>query len=307
MKNLKILPRFSDGLSFVYLEHAVIERADKSVAAFTSEGRISLPASGLACLMLGPGTRVTHAAVNTLSDNGAVIVWVGEDGLRFYASGFGKTRSSSNLVRQAMLCSDPKEHGRIVRRLFEMRFGDPIPVTMSLQQIRGREGARVRDAYRAASEKSGVEWNGRNYDRDKWENSDPINRALSAANSALYAVCLAGLVSAGYSPALGFIHVGKQLSFVFDLADLYKLELVVPAAFEAASEGADDIEKRARTKFRERAHEAKLLARVITDLKALFDEGGEGSFEEDVSLPGRLWDGAGKEVEGGKRYDSFSP
>ncbi len=227
--------------------------------------------------------------------------------MRFYASGFGKTRSSANLVLQATLCSDPKEHARIVRRLFEMRFGDSIPITMSLQQIRGREGARVRDAYRAASEKSGVKWSGRNYDRGNWGNSDPINRALSAANAALYAVCLAGLVSAGYSPALGFIHVGKQLSFAFDLADLYKLELVVPAAFEAVSEGTDDVEKRARTKFRERAHEAKLLTRIMADLKTLFGGGEDERFAEDVSAPGRLWDGAGREAEGGKLYDPFSP
>ena len=140
----------------------------------------------------------------------------------------------------------------------------------------------------------------------KLRKTDPINRALSTANAALYALCLAGLVSAGYSPALGFIHVGKQLSFAFDLADLYKLDLVVPAAFEAVCEGAEDIEKRARTKFRDRAYEAKLLARIMSDLKELFGEWGDEHFAEDVSAPSRLWDGAGQEVEGGMLDDPLS-
>jgi CRISPR-associated protein Cas1 len=300
--DLKILPRFSDGLSFVYIEHAVLEREDRSVAAFTADGRISLPAAGLGCLMLGPGTRITHAAVNALADSGCTTVWVGEDGLRFYASGFGKTRSSAGLMRQAQFWADRASHEAVVRRLFERRFSERLPRSMTLQQIRGREGARVRDAYRAASDATGVPWSGRQYRRDDWAQSDPVNRALSAANAALYAVCLAGIVTAGYSPALGFIHVGKQLSFVYDLADLYKLELSVPAAFEAAAAGADRVETRARQRFRERAHAAKLLDRIMQDLRVVFAVSEDDRFDEDAALPGGLWDPEAGQVQGGVQH-----
>lgn len=301
MKNLKILPRFADGLSFLYLEHAVIEQEDRSLAAFTAEGRISLPVASIGCLMLGPGTRITHAAIKTIADAGSVVAWVGEDGLRYYAGGFGKTRSSAFLGRQASVWADPAEHDRIVRHLFELRFREKLPTSLTLQQIRGKEGARVRDAYRAASDATGVAWEGRRYHRDDWNSTDPVNRALSAANAALYAVCLAGVIAAGLSPALGFIHVGKQLSFVYDLADLYKLDLVVPAAFAAASEGSENVESRARQGFRERAHEARLLVQIMKDLKELFGE-SDDVYVNDAARPGGLWDSSGT-VEGGKQYD----
>jgi CRISPR-associated protein Cas1 len=300
--DLKILPRFSDGLSFVYLEHAVVEREDRSVAAFTTDGRISLPAAGLGCLMLGPGTRITHAALKVLADCGATAVWVGEDGLRFYATGLGKTRSSAGVMRQAQLWAYTATHRTIVRRLYERRFGERLPEAITLQQIRGREGARVRDAYRAASQATGVPWVGRSYKRDAWNRTDPVNCALSASNAALYAVCLAGIVTAGYSPALGFIHVGKQLSFVYDLADLYKLELSVPAAFEAAAEGLEGVERRARLKFRERAHAARLLDRVMEDLREIFSPRTDDRFDGDAALPGGLWDPDSGEVAGGVQH-----
>lgn len=300
--NLKVLPRFSDGLSFVYLEHAVLEREDRSVAAFTVEGRINLPAAGLACLMLGPGTRITHAAIQVLADCGCVTVWVGEDGLRFYAGGFGKTRSSSALAKQAQLWANRCTHEAVVRRMFEQRFGERLPDSLTLQQIRGKEGARVRDAYRQASEATSVPWSGRQYSRDEWQQSDPVNRALSAANAALYAVCLAGIVASGYSPALGFLHVGKQLSFVYDVADLYKLLLSVPAAFEAAAGGDTGVERRARAAFRDRAHQFKLLDRVVSDLKALFDVAPDDAFAADAAAPGGLWDPMAGQVPGGTSY-----
>jgi CRISPR-associated protein Cas1 len=252
--------------------------------------------------MLGPGTRVTHAAIQALTDSGCTVVWVGEDGLRFYAAGFGKTRSSAGIMRQAQLWADRGTHEAVVRRLFERRFRERLPRSMTLQQIRGREGARVRDAYRAASDATGVPWAGRQYRRDDWDRTDPVNRALSAANAALYSICLAGIVTTGYSPALGFLHVGKQLSFVYDLADLYKLDLSVPAAFEAAAGGAEGIEKRARQGFRTRAHAANLLDRMMQDLQVIFAVEDDDRFDTDAASPGGLWDPAVSEVQGGVQH-----
>lgn len=131
-----------------------------------------------------------------------------------------------------------------------MRFRDTLAADLTLQQIRGKEGVRMRDTYQRLAKTYGVHWQGRSYERSNWEGADPINRALSAANAALYAIVLAGLHSLGYSPSLGFIHTGKQLSFVYDIADLVKTDTSIPAAFEAAAAGADKVESRARNSSR---------------------------------------------------------
>lgn len=302
--SLKELARFTESLSFLYIEHAVIEREHSSVAAFTVGGRVSIPAATLSALMLGPGTRITHAALTVLATSGVVILWVGEDGLRFYAAGRGKTAHSRWLARQAMLWADPAGHLCVVRRMYEVRFGHVLDEGLSLHQIRGMEGARVRNAYRTISEATGVAWAGRRYERRDWSAADPVNRALSAANAALYAVCSAAIFSLGCSAALGFIHTGKPLSFVYDIADLYKLETSIPAAFNAARDGLQGVEKRARIKLRERLREASLLDRITQDLARLLQVDGVGLPDEptDEQDP-TLWDLDG-EVAGGISHDS---
>jgi CRISPR-associated protein Cas1 len=300
--NLKTLARFGDSLAFLYLEHAVVEQEDASVVAFTADGRISLPAASMSTLLLGPGVRITHAAVSTLGRSGCLVAWVGEDGLRFYAAGQPKTRSSANLERQCRVWADSVAREGVVRRLYELRFGEALPAAMTLQQIRGREGARVRDAYAAAAKKWNVSWAGRQYDRAQWSAGDPVNRALSAANAALYAVCSAGLHALGYSPALGFIHTGKQLSFVYDLADLYKLDTTVPAAFEAAAQGAQKVEMRAREYFRRLAWEQHLPDKITKSLSSLFGPAIEEALPDgDPAAPGALYD-AGGPVSGGIQH-----
>jgi len=288
----------------VYLEHAVIEREANSVAAFMQDGRVSLPAASLSVLMLGPGTRITSSAVAVLADHGATIVWTGEDGFRFYAAGSGKTRSSAVLHRQVAAHAEPTQRLAVVRRMYEIRFGERLDPELTLPQIRGREGARVRDAYQEAARKYGVAWGGRSFRSDDWNSADPLNRALSSCNAALYAICTAGCVANGVSPALGFIHSGKQLSFVYDLADLFKTQLTVPAAFEAAAGGDATVERRARTRFRELAHEQRLVDQLQGAITKLFPDlptkdGAE--FDENPALPGSLWDPKG-DVSGGRSW-----
>jgi CRISPR-associated protein Cas1 len=254
--------------------------------------------------MLGPGTSITHAAVRALADNGCLVLWTGEEGVRFYAQGMGETRSARNLLRQARLASDPALRLRVVRRLYELRFPDPLPAGLDLRQIRGREGVRVREAYARASRESGVPWRGRTYTRGDWAAADPVNRALSSANSALYGICHAAIVSAGYSPALGFIHTGKMLSFVYDVADLYKAELSIPVAFAAAADGTDGLEGRVRRACRDAFHAGRLLQRIVPDVDAALAAGGDDpepvpDFDADAALPGGLWDPDAGEVAGG--------
>lgn len=267
LKDLRVLPKVRDSWSYLYLEHCKIERDRNAIAFHDANGEVHVPCASLTCLMLGPGTSITHAAILSLADCGCLVVWCGEQGVRFYAEGMGETRKAANLLHQAKTWSDERERLKTVMRMYRLRFEEELPAGISLQQIRGKEGVRVRDSYRAASMSSGVEWHGRAYDKGRWGAADPVNRALSAANSCLYGICHAAIVSAGFSPAIGYVHTGKMNSFVFDVADFYKTEVTVPAAFSVCAEGQDAIERRSRIACRDLFRETRMLKKIIPDIE----------------------------------------
>ncbi len=305
LKDLNTLPKVRDSFSYLYVEHCKIEQDAKAIALFDAEGKTSVPCANLTTLLIGPGTTITHAAVKTLADNGCLAMWSGEGAVRFYAQGMGETRAARHLLRQAYLSSIPELRLRVVRRMYEMRFGEELPEELSLQQIRGKEGVRVRTAYSQAGAATGVEWAGRQYNRVDWKDSSPINRALSSANSCLYGVCHAAIVSAGYSTALGFIHTGKMLSFVYDIADLYKADITIPLAFQVVGESELEIERRIRHALRDKFHEERFLARVIPDIEtalAVKTDDAEIPFDLDDAAPGGLWDGGDTSVPGGVNW-----
>lgn len=270
--SLHELPRFDDKLTYLYVEHAIVEQKDTAIAACRADGTTTaVPAAALAVLLLGPGTTLTHAAVRTLADSNCQVLWIGEHGVRFYAHGLGGSRSSRNLLRQAQFVSDEVARLQVVVRMYCMRFDDRPGSDITLQQLRGKEGIRVREAYAKAAREHGVQWSGRQYSRGQWTATDPINRALSAANACLYELCHAAILSAGYSPALGFIHTGKQLSFVYDIADLYKADVVIPIAFREAAAGNDGLETRVRRSCRDMFRSEKLMERVLPDIANVLD------------------------------------
>ncbi|MSQ24111.1 MAG: type I-E CRISPR-associated endonuclease Cas1 [Chloroflexi bacterium] len=303
MRNLHELPKIRDSLSYLYVEHCRIEQEDSAIALFDKQGRTPVPCASLTLLMIGPGTSITHAAIRALADCGCMVAWTGEDGIRFYAFGTGETRSAHNLLRQARAWADPAQHMAVVRRMYAMRFAESIDENLTLQQLRGREGLRVRATYEKASHQTGLPWFGRAYERTEWGASDPINRALSAANSCLYGVCHSAILSAGYSAALGFIHTGKILSFVYDVADLYKAEISIPIAFQSAAEGETGVERRARLLCRDAFRSKHLLQRIIPDIDLAVGTGtgsqAEIDFDLDGAAPGGLWDDETQEVAGG--------
>lgn len=307
IKDLHILPKVKDSWTYLYAEHCVVEQDDKAIAVFDKEGKTPVPCAALSLLMLGPGTKITHAAVKTLADCGCMVAWTGEQAVRFYAVGMGETRSSANLLRQAAMHADPALRLRVVRRMYEARFPEPLDAGLTLQQIRGKEGVRVRDTYARWSRETGVKWDGRAYKQNDWRRAEPINRALSAANSCLYGVAHAAIVAAGYSPALGFIHTGKLLSFVYDVADLYKAEITIPAAFRCTAAGEQKLESRVRHICRDLIQEQRMLPRIVDDLDKLFAAGGLDKREAELldrydARPGGLWDPDAGEVAGGVNY-----
>ena len=305
MKDLHILPKVRDSWSYLYVEHARVDQDGKAIALQTETGSVPVPCANLNLLLFGPGTTVTHSAIRTLAEHGCMVEWVGEEAVRFYARGEGETRSSANLLRQAGAWADQTLRLEVAKRMYRVRFPERLDPKLTLQQLRGREGARVRDAYAAASRLSGVPWTGRQYQRGDWRGADPVNRALSCANSCLYGVVHAALVAAGYSPALGFVHTGKTLSFVYDVADLYKADTTIPAAFAAAVEGDQNLERRVRLHLRDEIRGTKLLGRIIADVDALFADlpvPDFGDVDADEALPGGLWDPITGRVGGGTNF-----
>ena len=293
-KDLHELPKLRDSLSYLYVERCRIEQDALSIALWDKEGCVQVPAAALGVLMLGPGSTITHAAVRALADNGCSIVWVGEGAIRCYAQGGGETRKAYSLLKQAELASRPEKRMEVIWRMYEYRFGYRLERELSPEQVRGMEGARVRQAYADASALYGVPWHGRAYNRQNWAQADPINRALSAANSCLNGICHAAVVSGGYAPAIGFIHVGRQLSFVYDIADLYKVEITIPLAFRLTAESTEHLEMRVRHACRDDFREHRLLQRLLPDIQGLLDvptdiQEGSGNPDEDAGLPGELW------------------
>jgi CRISPR-associated protein Cas1 len=298
MPRLRTLPKARDRISFLYFEHCRIEQENRAIVVYQDQSKFIIPCAAIATLLLGPGTSITHAAIKALADNICEVQWVGEDLMRFYAHGRSGANNARRLIHQATLWADSIQRLAVVRRMYVFRFDDPLDDNLTLQQIRGHEGVRVRSLYQRWSKETGIPWEGRDYKQDNWDVATPINRALSIANTCLYAVCQAALNSVGYSPALGFIHTGKPLSFVYDIADLYKGETTIPAAFEAVAEGYFDLDRFVRYKCRRRFTDYRLMNRIVQDIDQVMGL----EVEEEAEPICFLWDDILETVEGGTNW-----
>jgi len=282
MRTLYELPFFRDRWSYLYLEMGRLDVDADGLGFHQGDDVTPIPINQLGVIMLGPGTTITHAAIKALSRNNCLVAWTGQDAIRLYAASIGGTYSARRLLRQAKLVSNDEKRLEVAWRMYQFRFKELIPPVVSIESIRGMEGIRVRKAYKIAADKYGVEWKGRRYNQNDWKQSDPVNRALSAANACLYGICHAGILSAGYSAALGFIHTGKMLSFVYDIADLYKTELTIPVSFKIAASNPPDLERQVRMECRKAFYDFKLMERLIPDIKEVLgvaDDSGEGPDE----------------------------
>lgn len=225
--------------------------------------RMHIPVGSVACILLEPGTRVSHAAVKLAAQVGTLLIWVGEAGVRLYSAGQPGGARSDKLLYQAKLALDEELRLKVVRKMFELRFDEPAPDRRSVDQLRGIEGVRVRKTYELLARQYKVEWQGRRYDPKDWAAGDVANQCISAATSCLYGVTEAAVLAAGYAPAIGFLHVGKPLSFVYDIADIIKFDTVVPAAFKVASSRPTKPDREVRIACREVFRKQKVLDKLI--------------------------------------------
>lgn len=303
------LTRVTDRASFLYLEHCTLGRDGGALTATDENGILHVPVAALSVLLLGPGTRVTHQAIGVVSDSGCSIVWVGEEGVRYYAHGRPLARSDRLLAAQAEKVSNSRSRLAVARQMYEMRFPGEKTEGLTMQQLRGKEGARVRKIYRECAQTYKVDWKRREYDPNDYLTGDPINQALSAAHTCLYGLTHSVIVALGCSPGLGFVHTGHDRSFVYDVADLYKTEVTIPSAFQVIAEletdgllESADIGSVVRRTCRDAFKAARLADRIANDIKVLLvgPDRDDQDFWADVI---QLWDGRGSKVAGGTNYD----
>ncbi len=271
---LKPIP-IKDRVSTIFLEKGNLDVLDGAFVVVDKNGvRTHIPVGGVACLMLEPGTRVSHAAVTLASRVGCLLVWIGEAGVRLYASGQPGGARADRLLYQAKLALDDEARLKVVRKMYEMRFKEKPPERRSVEQLRGIEGVRVRKMYELLARQYGVTWKARNYDYADWGSGDMANRCLSSATACLYGICEAAILAAGYAPAVGFIHTGKPQSFVYDIADIFKFETVVPVAFRIASKKPKEPEREVRLACRDSFRQARVLHRIIPAIEEILASGG---------------------------------
>lgn len=242
---------------------------------------------------------MTHRAMELMGDTGVGAVWVGEHGVRYYAHGRPLTTHSQLLLRQAELVSNTRKHLDVVRKMYQLRFSDEDISRLTMQQLRGREGSRVRQVYRKASKDTGVPWSGRLYRPEDFASGDAVNQALSAGHACLYGLAHAVIVALGCAPGLGFVHVGHECSFVYDIADLYKAEVTIPIAFEVAAQAPDDLPAVVRRRVRDAMVEHHILERMVHDIRYLLLNADEREQEPEAVY---LWDNKVGTVANGINY-----
>ena len=258
----------------VFLQKGQIDVKDGAFVEIDKEGvRTHIPVGSIACIMLEPGTRVSHHAVALAAKSGTLLVWVGEAGVRLYASGQPGGARSDRLLYQAKLALDDSARLKVVRKMYEIRFGEKPPERRSVEQLRGIEGSRVKKTYQLLAKQAGVTWKGRNYDRNQWDSADIPNRCISSATACLYGISEAAILAAGYAPAIGFIHTGKPLSFVYDIADLFKFDDIIPHAFKIAAKSYRDPEREIRLMCRDIFRQTKILKKIIPTIEEVLAAG----------------------------------
>lgn len=270
---LKPIP-IKDRNSMIFVGMGQIDVKDGAFVVIDKNGeRMHIAVGSLACIMLEPGTRVSHAAIKLASVCGTLLIWVGEAGVRLYSAGQPGGARSDKLLYQAKLALDGDLRLKVVRKMFEIRFGDEAPQRRSVDQLRGIEGARVKKTYQLLAKQYGIEWHGRRYDPKNWTKGDTINQCISAATSCLYGITEAAIIAAGYAPAIGFVHTGKPLSFVYDIADILKFETVVPVAFQIAAKKTYAPDRDVRIACREVFRKTKILKRLIPLIEEVLSAG----------------------------------
>lgn len=271
------LPRLEDRVSFLFVDRARIEQGRTGLEVWSQATgeflRTAVPTANLAVLMLGPGVSITTPAMGTLFRSGTTVVFTGADGMVGYSAARPLSSKSTWACAQARLWADEKARLGVARAMYLKRFPtDKVPETATMNSLRGLEGRRVKLTYKGLATKHRIPA----FKRIAQGATDPTNIALNQANSILYGVALSVVSTLALNAALGFVHQGSSGALLYDLADLYKVEISIPAAFTAASTG-----KPVGLLVREQLHKQQVLKTMLATAMELLRPGLDPADGED--------------------------
>lgn len=279
------LPRAQDRVGILRLEHTKLRVREGALAAESRQhGPLQIPAATLSAIILGPGCSITHDAAALLADAAVTALWTGAGEVRSYASIVPLANGTALMEKHIQCWADPDTRYQAALRAYRHRFpGVEPPTAPTFDALRAAEGRRVRDAYHEVAAAHGLTWSRR---QARWNSGDTLNQAITSATQALYGAATTATLALGCIPALGFIHTGHRLSFVFDLADLHKTRLAVPVACEAVATGKspDTVTRSMNLRMKTDC----LLATMIEDIYAILDLPDPAV---NVSDNPSLWDG----------------
>ena len=254
----------SERISILYIERESIERDGHALVAVSGARRTVIPVGKTSAIFLGPGSTLSHAAAALCTLEQTLLIWVGEAGVRLYTSA-NPLGNPDRVLRQAPLHLDPVARLGAARAIFRLMFGEEAPPRRSVEQLRGLEGAKVKQILRDLTATHGISWNGRNTSGDH----DAVSLAISTATAALYGLSEAVILALGYSPAIGFVHSGAPRSFVFDLADTVKFRSVVPLAVKLVAASPNNLEKRVRTACRDLFVSTRMASTLVENTETI--------------------------------------
>lgn len=273
----------ADRHGLVWLDRGRLEVEDGCLRFVTAgggelgAGDYQIPHQAISLVLLGPGSSVTHDALRLLARHGCALAAIGDGGVRFYTAPPLLPDSSALARAQAQRWSDPAARMEVARAMYALRFGE-IVRTRDIDVLRGQEGARIKRAYALAAERHGVRWIGRRYDRENPNGGDLPNQAINHAGAAMTAAAAVAVAATGTIPQLGFVHEDSGQSFVLDVADLFRHDVLLDIAFGAAREGEKGdpikrlVRRRAALLFRQR----QVIPTMIDCIKTLlFPAGSE--------------------------------
>lgn len=230
---------------------------------------LQVPHQAVSMILLGPGSSVTHDALRLLARHGTLMAAVGVDGVRTYTAPPQMPDRSDVARRQAELWGNPRRRISVARHMYALRLGEVLP-HKDLDTLRGIEGSRVKTIYKLMADKYGIEWKGRNYDRNNPNATDTPNQAINHAATAVKAAAAIAVQSLAAIPQLGFIHEDSGQAFVLDIADLYRDTTTLQIAFTVAKNVAagDDttidrlVRREAATVFRKQSVISSMIDKI---------------------------------------------
>lgn len=265
-----IVPMSKDRWTPIYLEHGKLEVENYSVKWVDSNSNhMSIPVAMVSCIILGPGTTITHAAIVSCSKTNTPVVWMGEDGLYYYATGVNVNERCQTTMTHARLYGNMDNRLQVARNMFTKRFPDLDLTHNTIDQMKGIEGNRIRNSYRDLSKKYSVEWVCRNTNGIYGIDVDDLNTSLNILNFNLYCICLSVITTMGYIPSLGFIHSDGKIPFIYDIADLYKVDLTFDVAFSTYSEIRRYNKEMLIQNFTKAVSKYNLMSKIPKDLKEI--------------------------------------